>query len=72
MMLPLAIKPVARLIGIDVVEVKPLGPPRLTDWSGFVYTYDERAYQISRRNEKIKKLQEKIKERQCYRYHQQL
>ena len=64
MLFPTATKISAKLIGLDLVEIKPLGPPLYTSWSNFNYIWDERAYQISKRNEKIKKLQEKIKEKQ--------
>jgi hypothetical protein len=62
MLLPSAkIKCQSKLIGLDMVSVKPLSPP--LNFTPFLeYTYDTRAYQISLRKDKIKKLKDKINE----------
>jgi hypothetical protein len=68
MLPPLAIKPAARLIGIDRVEIRPLGPPRILNWD-INYYYDNTKWKLEQRRKKLDKIQEKINERKC---HQQL
>lgn len=60
MLLPLSTMPIGKIIGSEMVEVRPMGPPLNMDMR-FTVTYDDTKWRLQQRLNKIEKLKEKIK-----------
>jgi hypothetical protein len=59
-LLPISIRPAARLISSDLVIVKPLGPPSFN--LNYYYEYDNTKWLLEQRLKKIEKIRERINE----------
>ena len=60
MLLPIARRVYANLVELDIVQIKPLGPPLNIDFNSFTYEYDNTKWKMEQRRLKIEKLNEKI------------